>query len=228
MTMYGLLILGLVISLLASWNVNATFRRYQTVSNGRGYTAGQVARQILDQNGLYQVSIERVSGNLTDHFDPKSNVVRLSDSVYQSTSVAAIGVAAHECGHAVQHAVGYVPIKVRNAFVPVAQIGSYAWYFIFIAGLIFGLNTSLGNTLAYAGILLFSAVVLFQVLTLPVEFNASRRALQTLQSNYILDGDEIGKARKVLVAAAMTYVAAMVNAILQLLRLLSIVGRRRD
>lgn len=228
MTMYGLLILGLVISLLASWNVNATFRRYQTVSNDRGYTAVQVARQILDQNGLYQVSIERVSGNLTDHFDPKSNVVRLSDSVYQSTSVAAIGVAAHECGHAVQHAVGYVPIKVRNAFVPVAQIGSYAWYFIFIAGLIFGLNTSLGNTLAYAGILLFSAVVLFQVLTLPVEFNASRRALQTLQSNYILDGDEIGKARKVLVAAAMTYVAAMVNAILQLLRLLSIVGRRRD
>lgn len=226
--MYGLLILGLVISLLASWNVNATFRRYQTVSNDRGYTAVQVARQILDQNGLYQVSIERVSGNLTDHFDPKSNVVRLSDSVYQSTSVAAIGVAAHECGHAVQHAVGYVPIKVRNAFVPVAQIGSYAWYFIFIAGLIFGLNTSLGNTLAYAGILLFSAVVLFQVLTLPVEFNASRRALQTLQSNYILDGDEIGKARKVLVAAAMTYVAAMVNAILQLLRLLSIVGRRRD
>ena len=155
-------------------------------------------------------------------------MVRLSDSVYQSTSVAAIGVAAHECGHAVQHAVGYVPIKVRNAFVPVAQIGSYAWYFIFIAGLIFGLNTSLGNTLAYAGILLFSAVVLFQVLTLPVEFNASRRALQTLQSNYILDGDEIGKARKVLVAAAMTYVAAMVNAILQLLRLLSIVGRRRN
>lgn len=226
--MYGLLILGLVISLLASWNVNATFRRYQTVSNDRGYTAAQVARQILDQNGLYQVSIERVSGNLTDHFDPKSNVVRLSDSVYQSTSVAAIGVAAHECGHAVQHAVGYVPIKVRNAFVPVAQIGSYAWYFIFIAGLIFGLNTSLGNTLAYAGILLFSAVVLFQVLTLPVEFNASRRALQTLQSNYILDGDEIGKARKVLVAAAMTYVAAMVNAILQLLRLLSIVGRRRN
>lgn len=226
--MYGLLILGLVISLLASWNVNATFRRYQTVGNGRGYTAAQVARQILDQNGLYQVSIERVSGNLTDHFDPKSNVVRLSDSVYQSTSVAAIGVAAHECGHAVQHAVGYVPIKVRNAFVPVAQIGSYAWYFIFIAGLIFGLNTSLGNTLAYAGILLFSAVVLFQVLTLPVEFNASRRALQTLQSNYILDGDEIGKARKVLVAAAMTYVAAMVNAILQLLRLLSIVGRRRN
>lgn len=226
--MYGLLILGLVISLLASWNVNATFRRYQTVSNDRGYTAVQVARQILDQNGLYQVSIERVSGNLTDHFDPKSNVVRLSDSVYQSTSVAAIGVAAHECGHAVQHAVGYVPIKVRNAFVPVAQIGSYAWYFIFIAGLIFGLNTSLGNTLAYAGILLFSAVVLFQVLTLPVEFNASRRALQTLQSNYILDGDEIGKARKVLVAAAMTYVAAMVNAILQLLRLLSIVGRRRN
>ena len=223
MTMYGLLILGLVISLLASWNVNATFRRYQTVSNGRGYTAAQVARQILDQNGLYQVSIERVSGNLTDHFDPKSNVVRLSDSVYQSTSVAAIGVAAHECGHAVQHAVGYTPIKIRQAIIPVTQFGSYAWYFVLVLGLILS-----SRPLVYGGILLFSLIVLFQFVTLPVEFDASHRALKTLDAYHMLDDDEIGSARKVLTAAAMTYVASLVSSILQLVRLLGLVDRRKD
>ena len=221
MTMYGLLILGLVISLLASWNVNATFRRYQTVSNGRGYTAAQVARQILDQNGLYQVSIERVSGNLTDHFDPKSNVVRLSDSVYQSTSVAAIGVAAHECGHAIQDAINYAPLNIRSAIVPAANIGSQLSWPLFIAGLIFSIRP-----LVTLGIVLFSLAVLFQLVTLPVEVNASSRALKMLESTGILGADEKKGARKVLTAAALTYVAALAASILQLLRLIILAGGR--
>ena len=133
-TGYGLIIIGLLISLIASWNVNATFKRYSNTRNSRGITASQVARQILDDNGLYQVTIERVSGNLTDHYDPRANVVRLSDATYSSTSTAAIGVAAHECGHAVQHAQGYVPIKIRSAVIPVTQIGSRLWYIVFFAG----------------------------------------------------------------------------------------------
>ena len=222
--MYALLILGLIISLAASWNVNATFRRYEKDSNSRGLTAAQVARQILDENGLYQIRVERISGKLTDHYDPSGNVIRLSDSVHDSTSVAAIGVAAHECGHAVQHEVGYFPMKIRSAVIPVTQIGSKFWYIIFLIGLVFG-NSQAGQIMQMIGILLFTLIVVFQLVTLPVEFNASRRAMQTLESRYILSGEELTKARKVLTAAALTYVAALLNGILQLLRLLSISKR---
>lgn len=220
---YGLLIVGFVICAIASWNVNATFKRYQKIGNRRGMTAAQVARQILDDNGLQFVAVERVSGSLTDHYDPRANVVRLSDSVYDSASVAAIGVAAHECGHAVQHATEYTPIKIRQAIIPITQFGSYAWYFILILGLIFSLRP-----LVYAGILLFSLIVLFQFVTLPVEFNASSRALKTLDTYHILEQDELTSARKVLTAAAMTYVASLVSSILQLIRLLGLVRRRDD
>lgn len=220
---YGLLIIGFVICAIASWNVNATFKRYQKIGNRRGITAAQVAQQILDDNGLQFVAVERVSGSLTDHYDPRANVVRLSDSVYDSASVAAIGVAAHECGHAVQHATEYTPIKIRQAIIPLTQFGSYAWYFILILGLILSLRP-----LIYAGILLFSLIVLFQFVTLPVEFNASSRALKTLDAYHILEQDELTSARKVLTAAAMTYVASLVSSILQLVRLLGLVRRRDD
>ena len=204
---YGLLLIGFLICAIASWNVNATFKRYQSVSNRR----------------LQFIQIERVSGSLTDHYDPRANVIRLSDSVYDSTSVAAIGVAAHECGHAVQHAVGYTPIKIRQAIIPVTQFGSYAWYFVLVLGLILS-----SRPLVYGGILLFSLIVLFQFVTLPVEFDASHRALKTLDAYHMLDDDEIGSARKVLTAAAMTYVASLVSSILQLVRLLGLVDRRKD
>lgn len=220
---YGLLIIGFVICAIASWNVNATFKRYQKIGNRRGITAAQVARQILDDNGLQFVAVERLSGSLTDHYDPRANVVRLSDSVYDSASVAAIGVAAHECGHAVQHATEYTPIKIRQAIIPITQFGSYAWYFVLVLGLILSLRP-----LVYAGIILFSLIVLFQFVTLPVEFNASSRALKTLDAYHILEQDELTSARKVLTAAAMTYVASLVSSILQLVRLLGLVGRRDD
>ena len=235
---YGLLLIGFLICAIASWNVNATFKRYQKISNRRGMTAAEAARQILNENGLQFIQIERVSGSLTDHYnvairpcsgsltdhyDPRANVIRLSDSVYDSTSVAAIGVAAHECGHAVQHAVGYTPIKIRQAIIPVTQFGSYAWYFVLVLGLILS-----SRPLVYGGILLFSLIVLFQFVTLPVEFDASHRALKTLDAYHMLDDDEIGSARKVLTAAAMTYVASLVSSILQLVRLLGLVDRRKD
>ena len=175
-------------------------------------------------NGLYNVKIERVAGHLSDHFDPRSNVVRLSDSTYQSNSVAAIGVAAHEVGHAVQHATSYAPIKVRNAIVPVVQISSYAAFPLALLGIVFA-NRFMIN----AGILLFITVVLFQIITLPVEFNASRRAIKTLDKNYILEGAELTGAKKVLTAAALTYVASAAVAIGNLLRLLVLAGgRSRD
>lgn len=221
---YVLVLIGLLISLWASWNVKSTFRRYQNTRNSRGLTAAQVARQILDDNGLYQIRIERISGNLTDHYDPKGNVIRLSDSVHDSTSVAAIGVAAHECGHAVQHAVNYFPMQIRSAIIPVTQLGSRLWYIVFVLGLIFS-NSYAGMPLQMIGILLFSLIVLFQLVTLPVEFNASRRAMQTLESRYILAGEELSGARKVLTAAALTYVAALLGSILQLIRLLGVSKR---
>ncbi|MBQ8687442.1 MAG: zinc metallopeptidase [Ruminococcus sp.] len=220
------IIIGMVICLIASWNVKATFKRYSDVYNARGLTAAQAARQILDSNGLHHVPIERVSGNLTDHYDPRANVVRLSESVYDSASVASLGVAAHECGHAVQHAVGYAPIKMREAVLPLTNIGSNLWYIIFVIGLALS-SSALGAGLVWVGIILFSLVVLFQVITLPVEFNASRRALDTLENYHILDGEELNQSAKVLRAAALTYVAAVANALLQLFRLLAIANRRR-
>ncbi len=215
---------ALLVAMWAQFNVNSTFNKYKKVGNSRGYTAFDVARRILDMNGLYNVKIERVAGHLSDHFDPRANVVRLSDSTYQSNSVAAIGVAAHEVGHAVQHATSYAPIKVRNAIVPVVQISSYAAFPLALLGIVFA-NRFMIN----AGILLFITVVLFQLITLPVEFNASRRAIKTLEKNYILEGAELSGAKKVLTAAALTYVASAAVAIGNLLRLLVLAGgRSRD
>ena len=221
MTYIILVLPALIFAMYAQTKVNSTFNKYSTVGNRREYTGAQVARKILDMNGLQHVIVERVSGNLTDHFDPRTNVVRLSDSTYSSTSVAAIGVAAHEVGHAVQHAQGYTPIKVRNAIVPVVQIASYAAWPLAIFGVILAFDG-----LANFGVLLFGAVVLFQLITLPVEFNASARAIRTLESNFILDADELDASKKVLSAAAMTYVASAAVAIANLLRLLSIVSNR--
>lgn len=213
---------ALILSLWAQSNVNSTFRKYSNVTNRFGYTGADVARRILDMNGLHSVRIERIAGNLTDHFDPKTNIVRLSDSTFSSNSVGAIGVAAHEVGHAIQHAVGYSPIKFRNAIVPVVNVCNMLSMPILIIGLLFS------YTLVEFGIILFSATVIFQLVTLPVEFNASRRALNTLESQNLLTIDEMGGARKVLRAAAMTYVAAAVSSIASLLRLILLFGNRRD
>ncbi len=219
-----LLLPAIILSLWAQGNVNSTFRKYSTVYNRAGYTGAEVARRILDMNGLYHVKVERVSGNLTDHFDPRTNVVRLSDATYNSQAVGAIGVAAHEVGHAVQHATGYSPIKFRNAIVPVVNVCNMLSMPIILIGLLLTYN----QTLVDLGIILFSATVLFQLVTLPVEFNASNRAVATLENQNILAHDEVQGAKKVLKAAALTYVAAAVSSILSLLRLILIFGGRRD
>ncbi len=220
---YVLVIIAFLFTMIASFGVKATFNKYNDVHSARGITAAAAARQILDANGLHHISIEHVSGNLTDHFSPKENVIRLSDATYNSTSVAAIGVAAHECGHAVQHQVGYVPIKIRNSIVPVVNISNALSMPLFIIGLILGIGQ-----LAMAGAILFGAVLVFQLVTLPTEINASRRAMKTLESMYILEGNELAGARKTLTAAAMTYVAAVASTALQFLRLLLLANRRRD
>lgn len=224
---YVLVLIAALLSLIASANVNSTFKKFSKKATARNITAEQAARGILDANGLYNVRIESVAGNLTDHYDPKSNVIRLSDSVKNSTSVAAVGVAAHEAGHAVQHATGYVPIKLRNAIVPVANIGSMAGPYLILIGLI--LSGGLSNILLNAGIWFFSFAVLFQLVTLPVEFNASRRAVSILENGMYLESDEVPAVKKVLGAAAMTYVAAAAVSIANLLRFVMLAGgRRRD
>jgi len=225
--MYLLLfILMLLIPLIAQINVKSTFSKYSKVSNSRGLTADQVARMILDSNGLHHIQIEHISGNLSDHFDPRSNVVRLSDSVYGQTSVAAIGVAAHECGHACQHAENYGPIILRSKLVPITNICSSLWYLAFLIGVTLFLGTSVGSIFIYAAIAMFAAVIIFQIVTLPCEFNASDRALKTLERDGILEMAEIPHAQKVLRAAALTYVASLISSILQLLRLLASARRR--
>lgn len=216
-----LLIPAMILSMWAQANVNGTFKKYSKVNNRFGYTGAEVARRILDMNGLYSVQIERVNGNLTDHFDPRTNVVRLSEATYDSTSVGAIGVAAHEVGHAVQHATGYTAIKIRNAIVPAVNICNMLSMPILILGLF------LSYTLVELGIILFSATVLFQLITLPVEFNASSRAIKTLEGQNLLTADETAGAKKVLNAAALTYVAAAFSAIMSLLRIILIFGNRR-
>ncbi len=216
-----LLIPAMILSMWAQANVNGTFNKYSKVNNRFGYTGAEVARRILDMNGLYSVKIERVNGNLTDHFDPRTNVVRLSEATYDSTSVGAIGVAAHEVGHAVQHATGYTAIKIRNAIVPAVNICNMMSMPILILGLF------LSYTLVELGIILFSATVLFQLITLPVEFNASSRAIKTLEGQNLLTTDETAGAKKVLSAAALTYVAAAFSAIMSLLRIILIFGNRR-
>lgn len=216
-----LAVAAMIFAMVCSARVKSTFNKYSTTYNRKHLTAWQVARQILDNNGLYDVSVVHISGNLTDNFNPKTKVVSLSDSVYDSSSLAAIGVAAHECGHAIQHAKGYTPIKIRSAFVPIVQIGSRTYIWIFLLGLL--LNNSL---LANVGIILFAFVVIFQLVTIPVEFNASSRALKTLSDQLILDSDELAPAKKTLSAAAMTYVASLLVSVTQLLKLL-VRSRRR-
>ena len=205
----------------AQINVNSTYRKYAQVYSRRGLTAAEAARAILNRNGLSNVAVGHVSGRLTDHYDPRTNEIHLSDSTYSSTSVAAIGVAAHEAGHAIQHAVGYAPIRVRNFLVPSVQFASQAAIPLFIIGMIFN-----SGFLMDAGIWFFVAAVAFQLITLPVEFNASGRAIAILDQGGILESDEVAGAKRVLRAAAMTYVAAAAMALAQLLRLLMARGRR--
>ena len=219
---YILIIIAAIISLIAQWRVNSAFSKYSRVASISGMTGAQAARMILQSNGINDVSVQRISGTLTDHYNPSTKVLNLSESVYGSTSVAAIGVAAHECGHAIQHARGYFPLSLRTALVPVANIGSQlSWVFIIVGAIL-----SFNQTLITIGIIMFSAAVLFQLVTLPVEFNASARALEQLESNGILYRDEVSQTRKVLSAAALTYVAAAATAILQLLRLIILFGGR--
>ena len=222
---YVMVLIGVVICMLASANVNRTFQKYSRIRSHSGMTGREAAERLLHANGIYDVTVQRVAGNLTDHYDPRNKTLNLSDSTYASTSVAAIGVAAHECGHAVQHANGYAPLKIRGSLVPVANFGStLAWPLILIGFLIQGNASVLLINLA---ILLFSAALLFQIVTLPVEFNASSRALKSLETNGILYTEEVADTRKVLRAAALTYVASAASAILQLLRLILISGGRR-
>ena len=217
----------MVLSLVASAKVNSSFKKYSEVHSKRGLSAVDAARRVLQANGVTDVAIEQVSGHLTDHFDPKDNVIRLSDSVYGSTSVAAIGVACHEAGHAVQHAVGYVPVKIRTAIVPITNIGSKLSIPLIFIGIALSYLGEFYSYIAYVGVALFSLCVIFQLVTLPTEFNASRRAIKALSENGILDEQELKGAKKVLSAAAMTYVAALAVAVMQLLRLLIIVGNSR-
>lgn len=220
-----LILPGLIIALWAQFKVNSTYSKYSAVEARSGLTAAQAARMLLDQNGLGNVRIERIRGHLTDNYDPISKVLHLSDDVIDSASIAALGVAAHEAGHAVQDAMGYRPLMLRSAMVPVTRIGSGLAIPLFMLGLIFA-----WEPLVNVGILLFSLVVVFSLVTLPVEFNASRRALDTLEGSGMLDTDEVSGARSVLNAAALTYVASALQAMLNLLRLLVISGRgnRRD
>ncbi len=224
---YVLVIIGVIICLIASANVNSTFSRYSRVRSASGMTGAEVAARILSMQGLNNVRIEHIDGNLTDHFDPSTNTVRLSDSVYGAQSIAAAGVAAHECGHAIQYARGYVPLNIRTALVPVANFGSAISWPLIVIGLILGagyqtMHGTVAGALIIAGIWCFAAAVLFQIVTLPVEFNASRRALKELEKDSLLTGHENGMARRVLIAAALTYVAGALSAILQLLRIILI------
>lgn len=223
---YILVIIGAVICIAASGRVKSVFGRYSQVRSHSGMTGREAAEKILRANGIYDVQVQHVAGNLTDHYDPRSKILRLSDATYQSASVAAIGVAAHECGHAVQHHVGYAPLKIRGALVPVANFGSMAAWPLIIMGLFINGRSSL--LLINLGILLFSAAVLFQIVTLPVEFNASKRAVQVLEKTGMLYPEEVTATKKVLGAAALTYVASAASMILQLLRLLLLTGNRRN
>lgn len=221
---YWLVVIGAVICLLASARVNSTFNKYSNVRSLSGLTGAQAAERVLHSAGIYDVQIQHVSGKLTDHYDPRNKTLSLSDSVYGSSSVAAVGVAAHECGHAIQHQKNYAPLNLRSAIVPVANIGSTLAWPLIILGLFFG------SFLINLGIIFFSIAVLFQLVTLPVEFNASRRAVRILDETGILGRDELGYTKKVLGAAALTYVASAAAAILQLFRLILLFGGkdRRD
>ena len=225
-------VLVLPCMLFAAWassNVNSTFKRYSSQRSVRGLTGAQAAQRVLSANGVRGVRIERVSGNLTDHYDPKTNVIRLSDSVYSDTSTAAIGVACHEAGHAVQYAESYAPIKIRAAIIPLTNFGSRIAMPLILAGILMTFLGSFSDTLVYLGIGAFAMSLVFQIVTLPVEFNASRRAMAAIENSNLLTAEEQRGARKTLTAAAMTYVAATAVALAQLLRLMVLFGgRRRD
>ena len=223
---YILVMIGVVICLLASAKMNSTFSKYSRVRSHSGMTGKEAAEALLHREGIYDVRVEYVAGNLTDHYDPRSKVLRLSDATYQQTSVAAIGVAAHECGHAIQHARGYAPLSIRSALVPVANFGSSIAWPLIIIGLI--MNSQTSQLFRNLGVIAFSMAVLFQIVTLPVELNASRRALKILGNTGMLYPDEVRETRKVLTAAALTYIAGAASAILQLLRLIMISNSRRD
>ena len=222
---YILVVIGAVICIAASARVKNVFFRYSRIQSHSGLTGREAAEQILHRNGIYDVQVIHIGGNLTDHYNPGNKTLGLSDTVYNSTSVAAIGVAAHECGHAVQHARGYVPLAIRGSLVPVANIGSMAAWPLILIGLFMNGQTAI--FFINLGILLFSAAVLFQIVTLPVEFNASGRAVKVLESSGMLYPDEVDSVKKVLGAAALTYVASAASMILQLLRLVIIGGRKR-
>ena len=228
---YFILVLPCVIlAMWASANVNSTFKKYSQVLSSRQLTGADAARRILSFHGISGVAVEQVSGNLTDHYDPRSQIIRLSDSVYNSTSVAAIGVACHEAGHAVQYAQHYTPIRLRAAIIPITNIGSRLAMPLILLGLLLGLGETYSNTFVYLGIACFGLSLVFQLITLPVEFNASRRALQCIQDTGLLSEAEQKGARKTLTAAALTYVAATAVSLAQLLRLIMLFGgrRRRD
>ncbi|MCF0128960.1 MAG: zinc metallopeptidase [Pseudobutyrivibrio sp.] len=220
---YILVLIGALICGIASLKVKTTYSKYSKIATSRGLTAQDAALEILHAAGIYDVSVERIRGNLTDHYSPTEKVLRLSDSVYNNRSVAAIGVAAHECGHAIQHQESYAPLKLRSLSVPFARFGSMLSWPVIIIGLILG-----STNFAQLGVILFAFVVFFQFITLPVEFNASKRALAVLENRNLLYGEELSGARKVLSAAALTYVAALINTLLQMLRLILIVNRRND
>ncbi len=221
-----LLLPAMILSFWAQFKVQSTFKKYDRITTQRHLTGADAARQILDRNGLRHVKIEYIKGHLNDHFDPRTNVIRLSDATYGSTSVAALGVAAHEAGHAVQHATGYAPIKLRQAIVPITQFGSRLAMPLFIIGLLLigagAIDPVIGEYMMFGGIALFSLSTLFQLVTLPVEFNASSRALKTLEESGMLYGEEISGARRVLGAAAITYVAALATSLAYLLRFILI------
>ena len=219
---YILVLIGVVISLWASAKVNSTYQKYSRTRSYSGLTGAEAARRILNSAGIYDVTVEHVRGNLTDHYDPRARVLRLSDSVYGSSSVAAIGVAAHECGHAIQDEESYAPLRIRSALVPVANVGTKAAIPIIILGLFFGSS----YTLIQIGLLCFALGTLFQIVTLPVEFNASARAVRILGDSHMLMEEELQQTRKVLSAAALTYVAAALASVLSLLRLFLLFGGR--
>ncbi|KXL51731.1 putative neutral zinc metallopeptidase [Anaerotignum neopropionicum] len=224
--MFILLILAIILSLYAQSNVTGTYNKYAKVQNRRGYTGAQVATMMMENTGVYDVTVERVAGNLTDHYDPRTKTLRLSQGVYDSTSVAALGIAAHETGHAIQHDVGYGPLALRSILVPVANLGSRMAMPLIFMGMLF--SSSSGNFMIQLGIIFFAASVAFTLITLPVEFDASARAIDLLVDQSFLDESEIGGAKKVLKAAALTYVAAAIVAVVQLLRLIGIFGRRNN
>ena len=223
---YILVLIGVLICVAASARVNRTFDRFSRVRSYSGMTGKEAAERILRSSGIYDVQVSHIPGNLTDHYNPGKKTLGLSDTVYNSASVAAIGVAAHECGHAVQHATGYAPLKIRGALVPAANFGSMAAWPLILIGLLMNGDTAI--LFINLGILVFSAAVLFQIVTLPVEFNASRRAVRVLESSGMLYPDEVDSVKKVLSAAALTYVASAASMILQLLRLIIIGGRKRN